>query len=256
MPALLTRMSSRPCRSTIVAGQLLERRRVGDVERSPPRRARPPRRSPSTVASRVIAARGGDDQSRPARASRVGNRAADAARRAGHERDFAGQIEHHAIRPQRHRRRRREIVGAAEADAPCASRWILRTSPLSTVPGPTSTYVVTPSDARRRTTASQRTGDDTCATSASIARRARRASARRRRWRRPARADPAPRARAARAPAAPRPASSARSGTARSPAAASTRLAPQRLRALAGARDGVARARQSPPGRRRSGSPG
>src|SRR5436190_17477 len=50
-----------------------------------------------------------------------------------------------------------------------ASRWILRTRPLNTVPGPTSTYVVTPSDARRWTTASQRTGDDTCATSASIA---------------------------------------------------------------------------------------
>ena len=44
MPALLTRMSSRPCRSTIVAGQLLERRRVGHVERRPPRRVPPGRR--------------------------------------------------------------------------------------------------------------------------------------------------------------------------------------------------------------------
>ena len=69
----------------------------------------------------------------------------------------------------------------------------LATSPLSTVPGPTSTYVVTPSDARRRTTSSQRTGDDTCAISASIAAARRRASARRRRWRRPARADRATR---------------------------------------------------------------
>src|SRR5436190_1866611 len=41
--------------------------------------------------------------------------------------------------------------------------------PLSAAPGPTSTYVVTPSDARRCTTASQRTGDDTCRTRASIA---------------------------------------------------------------------------------------
>ena len=42
-----------------------------------------------------------------------------------------------------------------------ASLWIFLISPPSTRPGPTSTYVVTPSDARRRTTASHSTGDET-----------------------------------------------------------------------------------------------
>ncbi len=41
--------------------------------------------------------------------------------------------------------------------------------PASTLPGPTSTYVVTPSAPRRCTTSCQRTGDDTCRTSAPIA---------------------------------------------------------------------------------------
>ena len=62
--------------------------------------------------------------------------------------------------------------GDSEVHGPCASLWIFLTRPLSTVPGPTSTYVVTPSDARRRTTASHRTGADTCRTSASMAARA------------------------------------------------------------------------------------
>ena len=41
--------------------------------------------------------------------------------------------------------------------------------PLNALPGPTSTYRVTPSDARRWTTLSHRTGDDTCRINASIA---------------------------------------------------------------------------------------
>ena len=150
---------------------------------------------------------------------------------------------------------RRQRLRARRSSATCASRSILRTSPLSTVPGPTSTYVVTPSDARRRTTASQRTGADTCRTSASIA--AARVALRlgvdvghdrhaRRRG---------PSARAAPAPAAPRPASSARNGTARSPASGIDALRAERLRALAGALDRGRARRRSPPARRRSGSP-
>ena len=67
---------------------------------------------------------------------------------------------------------RGEVFGHREMLHTVASLWIFFTRPLSTVPGPTSTYVVTPSDARRRTTASHWTGDDTCRTSASIAARA------------------------------------------------------------------------------------
>ena len=52
--------------------------------------------------------------------------------------------------------------------ATTASRWILRANPLNTVPGPTSTYARTPSDARRPITSSHRTGADTCAINASM----------------------------------------------------------------------------------------
>src|SRR6185295_14127148 len=64
------------------------------------------------------------------------------------------------------------IAPRSSGDANCTTRaslWIFRTRPLSTVPEPTSTYVVTPSDARRSTTSDQRTGEDTCLTRASIA---------------------------------------------------------------------------------------
>ena len=62
MPALLTRMSSRPCRSTMSPGSRLDRRGVGHVELHAPRRV------PPAVADRrdgrggVVAARGGDDR--------------------------------------------------------------------------------------------------------------------------------------------------------------------------------------------------
>ena len=48
-------------------------------------------------------------------------------------------------------------------------RSIFLISPASTVPGPSSTNVRTPSATSRLTTSSQRTGDDTCRISASIA---------------------------------------------------------------------------------------
>ena len=164
-------MSSRPWRSTIVAGERLHRRGVGDVEahglgaavrrrRSPPpsrprdRRARRPRRSAPCSASRCAIARP-MPRDAPVTSATLFDRS-NITRSALH---FHQDVEG------------RQILGHAEADDPRLA-MIFRTSPLSTVPGPTSTYVVTPSDARRRTTASHRTGADTCATSASIAARA------------------------------------------------------------------------------------
>ena len=253
MPALLTRMSSRPCRSTMPAGSRLERGRVGHVDAERLGR-RPPRRQSSATQSRgVVAARGGDHR-RALRREPLGDRAADAARRAGDERDLAGEIEHVRITraPIRRPRDRRD----RRSSTTVASRWILRTRPLSTVPGPTSTYVVTPSDARRRTTASQRTGDDTCATSASIA--AARVALRlgvdvgddrhaRRRARRSARSSGASRSSAGFI--------SAQWNGALTGSGIDA-LRAQRLRALAGALRPRRARRRSRPARRRSGSPG
>ncbi len=136
--------------------------------------------SPQHVGQRHQRARPGE---------RHGDRAADAARRARHDRHLPGQIEHRAPLHGPRRRAKRHIIHArdvvrTEAErepvalsrpdgsstfASAASRSIFRTRPQSTVPGPTSTYLRTPSDASRRITSSQRTGDDTCRTSASIA---------------------------------------------------------------------------------------
>ena len=155
--------------------------------------ARPPSPSDRRDGRRGVVAARRSHHGRALRGQRAGDRAADAARRAGHERDLAGQIEHARASASTGRSPSRQRAAVdrrvRSSTDTVASRWIFRTRPLNTVPGPTSTYVVTPSDARRRTTASQRTGDDTCSTSASIADLPRRASARRPRWRRSARAD-------------------------------------------------------------------
>ena len=147
-----------------------------------------------------------------------------------------------ALRRPRDRRAARSSTTVALAIESCA------TSPLSTVPGPTSTYVVTPSDARRRDDVLPAHRRRTCADQRLDRRRARRASARRRRWRRPARAGRAPR--------------SARSSGARRSSAGfisaqwngaltgsgNHALRAERLRALAGARDRVRVRRRSRPG--------
>ena len=109
-----------------------------------------------------------------------------------------------------------------------ASGWIFLTRPLSTVPGPTSTYVVTPSDARRRTTSSHARGRDLPHQRLDRGRPvALQFGIHVRHDRHPRRLNVS--APAAPARDAPRPASSARSGTARSPTAASTRRAPSAL---------------------------
>jgi hypothetical protein len=99
----------------------------------------------------VIAARRGH-HGRLLRREPFRNRAPDATRCSGHQGDFAGEIEHQD-------RVRADSTAARSSGPPkltiVALRWILRTRPLNAVPGPTSTYVVTPSDARRVTTASQ-----------------------------------------------------------------------------------------------------
>ena len=138
----------------------------------------------------------------------------------------------------------RQIVRARRSSTTVASRWIFRTRPLSTVPGPTSTYVVTPSTqgGARRPPSAPATRP---ARPAPRSPRPRRASARRRRWRRPARAGRAT-------------ASARSSGASRSSAgfisaqwngaltgSGIDALGAERLRALAGARHRVARRRRS-----------
>ena len=128
MPALLTRMSSRPWRATMAPGS--GSTAAGSVtSRLTASARRPLAVSSATHVVRVVAARGGDHD-RALRGEPPGDRAADAARRTGHERDFARQIEHGSARrlhpsagsewPRARSRRgsldRRQIVRAAEAD--------------------------------------------------------------------------------------------------------------------------------------------
>ena len=142
MPALLTRMSSRPWRSTIGAGQLLERRAIGHVDAD--RLGRPPRRGDLRHRRRgVVAARRGDDVA-PCRAN-----CSAIARPIPRDAPVTSATFPVRLKHRKQRLDRGQIVGLSESTR-VASRWIRRTMPLSTVPGPTSTYVVTPSDARRR----------------------------------------------------------------------------------------------------------
>src|SRR5262249_24335982 len=165
-----------PVALDVIGGRRFDRRRVGDVQRHRFGAAAGGGDLVHRCAG-VIAARRGDHQG-ALRSEARRDRAADAARRTGHERYLAGELEHdYVVRAAGERapragpivsstaRRSSGVLNATAVDL----RWILRTRPLSTAPGPTSTYVVTPSNARRVTTASQRTGDDTCCTSASIA---------------------------------------------------------------------------------------
>jgi hypothetical protein len=194
------------------------RRGVGHVE---PRLAPPARRTISSHhRARVVAARRRHDVRARARQHQR-DRAPDAARRAGHDRDLARQSSMMSRCSWRWKQRLRRAAqgrpGVSTLNT-VASRSIFLTRPSAPCPGPLQHTCVTPSAARRRITSSQRTGADTCDQRLDGA-APRRASARHPRWPRPARAGRARRARAAPAPAAPRPASSARSGTARSPSA-------------------------------------
>ena len=221
MPALFTSMSMRPWRSSTPS--TIASTDAVSVTSSDADSALPPARANGgNGRGGIVAPRRRRRRARRARRAPRRYRARSRATRRSRSRLFR-------LRSNMQRRPRRG-PRAIRNDVMRASGWIFLTRPLSTVPGPTSTYVVTPSDARRRTTASQRTGADTCRTSASIARCASRFGSR---------IDVgddrharvvAPSARAAPARAAPRPASSARSGTARSPAAGprASRRAPSR----------------------------
>ena len=155
----------RPCRSTTPADQRVDRRIVGDLEGG--------RLSPLSGFTNlrhrfrcILSARGGDDMRAPRRQHHGNARPMP--------RDAPVTI---ATLPERSNMtrlnakrflQRGEIVRLREVRH---DRFFvdLLDQPAKTVPGPTSTYVVTPSDASRRTTSSQRTGADTCLTSASMA---------------------------------------------------------------------------------------
>src|SRR5262249_38096809 len=129
-----------------------------------------------------IGAAGHGDHGRAARGELRGDGASDTAGRTCHDRNLVVELSHVNVGAP---------CGRAHAgpEAPCAanrastaarssgcsrctmvaSRAIFFTRPDKTVPGPTSTYAVTPSDARRCTTSSQRTGEAIWATSASMA---------------------------------------------------------------------------------------
>ena len=93
MPALLTTMSSRPCRSTISPGAVSTAAAVGDVEAQRLGAHARPRVSSSAQVVGVIAARRGDHR-RALLGEPRGNRAPDSPRRTGHERHFAGELKH------------------------------------------------------------------------------------------------------------------------------------------------------------------
>ena len=231
------------------------RRRVGHVEARPPRRVPPAADDRRDRRGRVVAARRGDDQSRPARRARARSRGRCRATRRSRAPLLPVRSNIMRSRLSQRARRPRDRRG-------CRSSTTVRLAvdlPHQAAQHRARTHLNIRCDALRRKAAhdlSQRTGADTCATSASIAVGARRASARRPRWRRPARAGRAT-------------ASARSSGASRSSAGfisaqwngaltGSGIDAPgaERLRALARARDGVASPRRSPPARRRSGSRG
>ena len=158
----------RPCRSSVAADQRVDRRRVGHVERrglgAAAGRAGSPPRSPAAFSPRAAATtcapRAASSSAMPRPMPR------DAPVTIATLSSQIEQVEHARTSDSRSLRGPR---AQPKLQAPSASLWIFLTRPLSTRPGPTSTYVVTPSDARRRTTSSHRTGADTCRTSASIA---------------------------------------------------------------------------------------
>ena len=93
IPALFTRMSIRPCRSS-VAGHEPRRCAPRRSRRArPPRPCRPPRRSRRPTAA-AFSPRAAATTRAPCAASALRDRAADAARRAGDERDASRQVNH------------------------------------------------------------------------------------------------------------------------------------------------------------------
>src|SRR4029453_3750801 len=108
-------------------------------------------------------ARAEDDRG-PFRGERLRDRAADAARRPGDERDLPGECE----RPVGHAFPSAASVASSDAGSlTCsivASLAIFFTRPPSTWPGPTSTNVSTPSRVSSSTDSCQRTAPETCRT--------------------------------------------------------------------------------------------
>ena len=92
MPALLTRMSIRPCRASDAADRRLDSGGIGDVERHR-LGASAGRHDRVGHGLRVVAARRGHDR-RALAGQRLGDGAADAARRARDERHSRSQIHH------------------------------------------------------------------------------------------------------------------------------------------------------------------
>ena len=255
MPALLTRMSSRPCRATMSPGSRSTAAASVTSSAHAPRPCRPAAHDSSATVPPAWSPRAAATTVAPCAASCVRDRAADAARRAGHERDLAGQIEHVGHGFTRAPFDGREIVGAAEAH----DRRLAVDLADQAAQHRAGTHLNIRCDAlrrkaphdglpahRRRHLRDERLDR----------RRARRASARRRRWRRSARAESCDRERAqlGRQPllgrlhqrAVERRAHRQRNRRAwrRAPWRARRRAPPRRAR------------RQSRPGRRRSGSPG
>ena len=107
-PALLHSTSTRPNRSSVVAASSLDGAGVGHVDRDgfglAPGRADPRRDRLGLVAVEV-----GDDDRRTRRGERLGEGAADAARRAGHHRDPPG-ADHIVVSPSSCRLRSSGVV--------------------------------------------------------------------------------------------------------------------------------------------------
>ena len=148
MPALLTRIGDRRrARFSIAAERRVDRRRVGDVERRCPSPPMPASARYAVIAAAPASVVAVPTTVAPCAAQRRGDRAADAARRAGDQRDLSRQRPAHAALPWRQRpappaRRRWRRHRRARVPRGSASMRLHR--PVSTLPGPHSTTWVTP----------------------------------------------------------------------------------------------------------------
>ncbi len=173
MPALLTRMSRRPDALWIDAMAASQAAASLTSSTMP--------RPPLAASASPIAAAPASDVAvpttvAPRAASVVRDRAADAARRAGDERDLSSQrglprdVAHGAL-PASPASRIAASAASSDAgskiDMPVTRGSMRLQSGASTLPGPHSTTCVTPASAMRRTISTQRTGDDAWRISAS-----------------------------------------------------------------------------------------
>ena len=156
----------RPCSARTCAERRVDGRRVGHVHDHHAGHAPGPAPAAGPAASARADDVGGHDQRAPRREGEADG-PADAPPGPGHDRNFPGQVKH--VRTNATKAATAlEVRRRPRCSRTSRPSTIFRPRPVNTVPGPTSTYLRTPSDASRRITSSHRTGADTWRTSASM----------------------------------------------------------------------------------------